>query len=195
MTQRQIEYAIAELQRRLASDFAVVESQELRIVILENLLLNIPANRLLGRYAATAGASQYIQIGLGLDLQGDTLVNTGGGGGDPVVISSFTLICVDDTTEHEITCVLTESGHYVLRPNQAPGGSGAVASKTLTCEPPDSTDHELELRLVDGYYNVEVVQPPGGTGAVDSITMTASDLTTQILRLVLQDGYYTWTFS
>lgn len=193
MTQWQIEYAIAELQRRAASDAVTLASLEQRLAILENLLLNVPSNRLLGRYSVSAGTPQYIQIGLGLDLQGDTLVNTGGGGSG--AISSFTLICVEDLSEHEVTCVLTESGHYVLRPNQAPGGSSAVSGKTLTCEPPDSTDHVLRLRLQDGWYTIEMVQSPGGTGAVDSISMIANDLTTQILRCVLEDGYYTWTFS
>jgi hypothetical protein len=104
------------------------------------------------------------------------------------------LICVDDATEHEVTCVLTESGHYVLRPNQSAGGSGAVASKTLVCQT-DFTDHVLRLRFIDGYYNVEIVQSPGGSGAVNSILMTASDLTEQTLICILEEGYYTWTFS
>lgn len=193
MTQWQIEYAIAELQRRAAGDAATIASLESRILVLEGLLLNVPSNRLLGRYATTAGIAQNIRLGAGLEIQGDRLVNTGGGSGAGA-ITSFTLICVDDATEHEVTCVLTESGHYVLRPNQSAGGSGAVASKTLVCQT-DFTDHLLRLRFIDGYYNVEIVQSPGGSGAVNSILMTASDLTEQTLICILEEGYYTWTFS
>ena len=192
MTQWQIEYAIAELQRRAAGDAATIASLESRILVLEGLLLNVPSNRLLGRYATTAGIAQNVRIGTGLAIQADVLVNTGGGSGTGA-ITSFTLICVDDATEHEVTCVLTESGHYTLRPNQAPSGSGAVSGKTLTH--PDSTDHEITCVLRDGYYNLLMNQSPGGTGAVSSILMTASDLTEQTLTCVLEDGYYTWTFS
>jgi hypothetical protein len=58
MTQWQIEYAIAELQRRAAGDAATIASLESRILVLEGLLLNVPSNRLLGRYSTTAGVAQ-----------------------------------------------------------------------------------------------------------------------------------------
>ena len=50
-----------------------------RVVALENILLHVTADRLLGRYATTDGPAQMIKIGPGLDLMGDTLVGTGGG--------------------------------------------------------------------------------------------------------------------
>jgi len=192
MTPWQIEFAISELQKRIASDAVTINSLETRILVLEGLLLNVPANRLLGRYSSTPGVAQNIRIGTGLALQSDRLVNTGGGSSSAV--ASFTLICVDDLTEHEITCVLTESGYYNLKPNQAPGGSGAVTGKTLSCQT-DGTDHILQLRLIDGYYTVEMEQTAGGSGAVNSILMTADDLTEQSLICILEDAYYTWTFS
>ena len=51
-----------------------------RLAALEALILNVPTDRLLGRYSAGVGPVQFVQIGTGLDLVGDTLVNTGGGG-------------------------------------------------------------------------------------------------------------------
>lgn len=89
MTQWQIEYAIAELQRQTAADSATIISLNSKIAILEALLLQVPNNRLLGRYAGTTGPAQFVQIGTGLEIQVDTLVNTGGGGGgDPMTGAS-----------------------------------------------------------------------------------------------------------
>jgi len=50
-----------------------------RIVILENILLHVTTERLLGRWDPTDGPAQEIRIGPGLDLIGDTLVSTGSG--------------------------------------------------------------------------------------------------------------------
>lgn len=77
----QVEYAIKELQRRAVSDAATVEALTLRVATLEGIVLNVPADRLLGRHATTPGPAQAIRVGTGLELQDDVLANTGGGGG------------------------------------------------------------------------------------------------------------------
>jgi hypothetical protein len=194
MSPAQVENWIVRLRQRLDTAEATAAGLSTRVQTLEGILLNVPADRLLGRHATTAGPAQYVRIGTGLDLQADVLVNTGGGGGGSVAIASFTLICIEDASEHEITCVLVD-GYYTLRVNQSPGGSAAVSGKTLTCVD-DASDHVLRLRLVDGYYTLEMVQSPGGSGAVDGILMTcATDATEQTLTCILADGFYTWTFS
>lgn len=57
-----------------------------RIAVLEEILLTVTTDRLLGRWSPGDGPAQEIKIGTGLDLVGDTLVNTGGG----VSVSAFT---------------------------------------------------------------------------------------------------------
>lgn len=184
-------YRVTELWRRLGIDEVALQALTTRVATLEAILLNVPPDRLLGRYATTTGPAQFIRIGTGLDLVDDILTNTGGGGGGGGGITSFTLICFDDLTEHEITCVL-DQGEYTLLVNQAPSGSGTVTGKTFTCSS-DATDHVLRLRLDQGFYTLEVVQSPGGSGAVASIVMTcAADSTDHSLTIVLDQGYYTW---
>lgn len=103
----QVQYQLAELGRRVGVEETAVQALEGRVSALENeapapadtswvaplaaladrlgvleaILLNVPATRLLGRHAATAGAAQAIAVGTGLALSGGVLVNTGGGGG------------------------------------------------------------------------------------------------------------------
>lgn len=184
---RRVQYE-EPLYEDVASLQALVSDLTERLEVLETLLLSIPSERLLGRYSATLGAVQYIRIGTGLDLVGDQLVNTGGGGSSAV--SSFILICVDDATEHEITCVLRD-GYYDLSPNQAASaGPGAETGKTFTAD--DATNHVLRLRLFDGYYQLEFVQSAGGSSPITSLLMTADDATTREVVCVLREGYYTW---
>lgn len=155
-----------------------------RLEVLETLLLNIPSERLLGRYSGTMGAVQYVRIGTGLDLIGDQLVNTGG----TALIDSFTLICVDDSTEHEVSVVLLD-GYYELVPNQATSsGGGAVNGITFTAD--DTTNHVLRLLLRDGYYLIEFNQVAGGSSPVTSLLMQADDLSTREVTCILRDGYY-----
>lgn len=188
MSPGQVENWIVRLRQRLEAAEAAVVSLSTRITTLEALLLNVPGERLLGRWSPTTGPAQFIRIGTGLDLVDDVLVNTGGGGSS--AIASFTLICLEDATEHLVRIVL-DGDDYILRPDQSPGGSDAVAGKTLTCGT-DGTSHVLRLRLDQGYYTLELVQAPGGTGAVTSITMIASDSTERTVTCVLDQGYYQW---
>ena len=51
-----------------------------RLSALEALIVSVPTDRLLGRYSAGVGPVEFVRIGTGLDLVGDTLTNTGGGG-------------------------------------------------------------------------------------------------------------------
>lgn len=88
MSSQQDHYRVTELWRRvpiaettLASNVSALQALANRVAALEAILLNVPPDRLLGRYSATTGPAQFIRIGTGLDLSGDTLVNTGGGGG------------------------------------------------------------------------------------------------------------------
>lgn len=76
-----VENWIVRLRQRLDAAEARSTSLTTRVETLEALLLNVPAERLLGRHDGTPGVAQFVRIGTGLDLVGDTLVNTGGGGG------------------------------------------------------------------------------------------------------------------
>lgn len=192
MSPADVENWIVRLRQRMTAAEARDTSLTTRVEALESILLNVPSERLLGRHAATAGPVQFIRIGTGLDLVDDELRNTGGGSGG--AISSFTLICIDDATEHEVQCVFAE-GQYNLEVIQSPGGSAAVSGKTLTCVD-DATDHVMRLRLDEGFYALEIVQSAGGSGAVSAIAMLCvTDATEQSLTCVLADGYYSWTFS
>lgn len=81
MTPQEINHAIRELRRRMTTAETLVAASDVRAAALEAILLNVPADRLLGRHSTTTGPAQFIRIGTGLDLQDDVLVNTGGGGG------------------------------------------------------------------------------------------------------------------
>lgn len=189
MTPQQVDYWIVELRRRMtAAEVAITALQDDldTLTLPYDRITGLTADRLLGRYTASTGVAQLIRIGAGLDLVGDTLVNTGGGG----AITSFTLICVDDVTEHEVTIVL-DQGEYTLDVNQAPGGASAIAGYTFTAD--DATDHVLRLRLDQGRYTIEIVQAPGGSGAIASLAMTCvTDSSARTLAVVLDQGWYTY---
>jgi len=186
-----VEYWIVRLRRGLEAAEASNASLTARVAVLEGILLNVPGDRLLGRHAATTGPAQAIRIGTGLDLVDDVLTNTCCGD-DTGVVDSFTLICLDDSTEHVVRCVFDQD-EYTLEVVQSPGGADPVAGKTFIAS--DSTNHVLRLRLDQGFYVLEVVQSPGGTGAMASVSMNcAQDATVQDLTIVLDQGFYTTTF-
>lgn len=81
MSPSQVEYWIVKLRQRMDAVDTALSALDTRVEGLETILLNVPADRLLGRYSPTTGPAQLIRIGTGLDLQDDVLVNTGGGGG------------------------------------------------------------------------------------------------------------------
>lgn len=157
-----------------------------RIDVLEGILLSVNPGFVLGRHSATPGPAQEIEIGCGLALIGDNIISASGACG----VASFTLECVTDFTDHEVTCVF-EDGAFNLRPNQAVSGTGAVTGIDFLAS--DSTNHLLELVLEDGVYNVRVNQAVGGTGAVSSMVIVcASPVTAKSLSVVFEDGVYNW---
>ena len=79
------EYDIA-VEARIVALEAANAALSGRIAVLEDILLTVTTDRLLGRWSPGEGPAQEIKIGTGLDLVGDTIVNTGGG----VSVSAFT---------------------------------------------------------------------------------------------------------
>ena len=79
------EYDIA-VEARIVALEAANAALSGRIAVLEDILLTVTTDRLIGRWSPGEGPAQEIKIGTGLDLVGDTLVNTGGG----VSVSAFT---------------------------------------------------------------------------------------------------------
>jgi hypothetical protein len=153
-----------------------------RIEVLESILLNVSSGYLLGRHSATDGAAEEIEVSFGLSLIGNRLMATTG------AVDSFTLECVTDFTDHEVTCVF-EDGAYNLKPNQSVSGSGAVTG--IDFKATDGTNHILDLVLEDGVYNVRVNQSVGGTGSVSAMILRcASPVTAKVLEVVLADGVY-----
>lgn len=157
-----------------------------RVVDLETILLNVPSGYLLGRYDAVGGPAQPISIGAGLLLLNDELIATSGSG----VVDSFTLECVTDFTDHEVTCVFNQ-GAFNLHVNQSVSGTDAVTGIEFKAN--DTTNHVLDLVLAQGVYQLRPNQAVGGAGTVDMMLIRcASPITVKALTMVLESGAYNW---